>query len=143
MPCSEAGGPPRGRGIGVGVEVGSGPGGLGPWGRTWQPLRLWERSCSLAWAASGRLRLHSLWGTWVFRGVSPGWSEVGSQLGWGVCFLIRPFPRAHPRLLSDASLFPQLDWAAFGVMTLPSIGVPLLLWYSSKRKYDTPKARKS
>nr|KAF6398110.1 signal sequence receptor subunit 2 [Rousettus aegyptiacus] len=36
-----------------------------------------------------------------------------------------------------------LDWAAFGVMTLPSIGVPLLLWYSSKRKYDTPKARKS
>lgn len=97
MPCSEAGGPPRGRGIGVGVEVGSGPGGLGPWGRTWRPLRLWERSCSLAWAASGRLRLHSLWGTWVFRGVSPGWSEVGSQLGWGVCFLIRPFPPRPPQ----------------------------------------------
>lgn len=36
-----------------------------------------------------------------------------------------------------------LDWAAFGVMTLPSIGVPLLLWYSSKRKYDTPKAKKN
>uniref|UniRef100_A0A673SQE5 Signal sequence receptor subunit 2 n=1 Tax=Suricata suricatta TaxID=37032 RepID=A0A673SQE5_SURSU len=38
---------------------------------------------------------------------------------------------------------PQLDWAAFGVMTLPSIGVPLLLWYSSKRKYDTPKTKKN
>ncbi|XP_064588369.1 translocon-associated protein subunit beta [Zonotrichia leucophrys gambelii] len=36
-----------------------------------------------------------------------------------------------------------LNWAAFGVMTLPSIGIPLLLWYSSKRKYDTPKSKKN
>ncbi|NWU94385.1 SSRB protein, partial [Upupa epops] len=36
-----------------------------------------------------------------------------------------------------------LDWAAFGVMTLPSIGVPLLLWYSSKRKYDSPRGKKN
>ena len=28
-------------------------------------------------------------------------------------------------------------------MTLPSIGVPLLLWYSSKRKDDTPKTKKN
>uniref|UniRef100_A0A8C6EEU3 Translocon-associated protein subunit beta n=1 Tax=Microcebus murinus TaxID=30608 RepID=A0A8C6EEU3_MICMU len=36
-----------------------------------------------------------------------------------------------------------LDWAAFGVMTLPSIGISLLLWCSSKRKCGTPKAKKN
>ncbi|KAM9264573.1 uncharacterized protein RDI95_013653 [Morus bassanus] len=33
-----------------------------------------------------------------------------------------------------------LDWAAFGTMTLPSIGM-LLLWDLSERKYDTPKTK--
>ncbi|KTF94286.1 hypothetical protein cypCar_00018959 [Cyprinus carpio] len=36
-----------------------------------------------------------------------------------------------------------LDWAAFGVMTLPSIGIPLLLWHTSKRKYDSQKSKKN
>ncbi|XP_009820064.2 LOW QUALITY PROTEIN: translocon-associated protein subunit beta-like [Gavia stellata] len=34
-----------------------------------------------------------------------------------------------------------LDWAAFGVMTLPSIGM-LLLWDLSRTKYDSPKTKK-
>ncbi|XP_064609148.1 translocon-associated protein subunit beta-like [Liolophura sinensis] len=36
-----------------------------------------------------------------------------------------------------------LDWGVFAVMTLPSLGIPFLLWFRSKSKYDTPKPKKN
>jgi len=37
----------------------------------------------------------------------------------------------------------SIDWAMFVVMAAPSIVFPYLLWYSSKRKYEAPKPKKS
>jgi len=35
-----------------------------------------------------------------------------------------------------------MDWIVFIVMTLPCVGLPYLLWYRSKRKYERPLSNK-
>jgi len=37
----------------------------------------------------------------------------------------------------------MLDWGAFAIMCLPSLGMPFLLWYSSSSKYDSAKVKKN
>lgn len=35
------------------------------------------------------------------------------------------------------------DWAIFGLLNIPIIVIPYLMWYSSKSKYYTPKPKKA
>nr|CAG4641245.1 EOG090X0EPM [Eulimnadia texana] len=59
---------------------------------------------------------------------------LSSEPGQGV---IVPF-REYDRKFSPHTM----DWAAFAVMTLPSLVIPFLLWWSSKSKYDNISAQK-
>ncbi|CAG5116956.1 unnamed protein product [Candidula unifasciata] len=36
-----------------------------------------------------------------------------------------------------------LDWLVFGIMTLPSLGMPFMLWFKSKNRYDPSKPKSS
>merc|ERR1712083_638388 len=58
-------------------------------------------------------------------GIKYGYS---SEPGQGLIIALKDYDRqfsAH-----------TLDWVAFAVMTLPSLGIPFLLWWSSKVKYE-------
>jgi len=58
----------------------------------------------------------------------PVFLGFSSDPGQGVIIAARDYDRQFSAHL--------LDWAAFAVMTLPSLGIPFLLWWSSKSKYE-------
>merc|ERR1719381_409095 len=72
----------------------------------------------------------------TYNGESSGVVLTGlsSDPGQGVIIAARDYDRQFSAHL--------LDWAAFAVMTLPSLGIPFLLWWSSKSKYETISAKK-
>ena len=37
----------------------------------------------------------------------------------------------------------QLEWIAFGVMVVPTIGIPFFVWYQSHSKYESLKMKKA
>ena len=60
--------------------------------------------------------------------VSEKRTVFSSEPGQGLIIALKDYERqfsAH-----------MLDWLAFAVMTLPSLGIPFLLWHSSKAKYE-------
>lgn len=59
---------------------------------------------------------------------------LSSDPGQGVIIAARDYERQFSAHF--------LDWAAFAVMTLPSLGIPFLLWWSSKSKYEAIAAKK-
>jgi len=70
-------------------------------------------------------------------GKVPAGTVVGlsSDPGQGVIIAARDYERQFSAHL--------LDWAAFAVMTLPSLGIPFLLWWSSKSKYESIMLKKA
>jgi len=60
---------------------------------------------------------------------------LSSDPGQGVIIAARDYERQFSAHL--------LDWAAFAVMTLPSLGIPFLLWWSSKSKYEAIMLKKA
>jgi len=66
-------------------------------------------------------------------GEEGGVTKIGfsSDPGQGLIIALKDYERqfsAH-----------MLDWVAFAAMTLPSLGIPFLLWHSSKSKYESIK----
>jgi len=69
-------------------------------------------------------------------GEEGGVTKIGysSDPGQGLIIALKDYERqfsAH-----------MLDWMAFAAMTLPSLGIPFLLWHSSKAKYENIKVSK-
>ncbi|XP_077556414.1 signal sequence receptor beta isoform X1 [Haemaphysalis longicornis] len=86
--------------------------------------------------------------TVVVRPLTPGrFNFTSAEVSYRASEDSQEYQYAHTAEPGEGGIVPErdfdrkfsphvMDWLAFAVMTLPSLGIPFLLWFKSKSKYE-------